>query len=66
MAARCRRQAKMFRVRDLHEYFADIDAAVAQMQHADGTEHIALLGHSTGGLTASLYMSGGSSPSIRC
>ena len=55
---------KMFRVRDLHEYFADIDAAVAQM-HADGTEHIALLGHSTGGLTASLYMSEAPSPSIR-
>lgn len=46
---------KMFQVRDLHEYFPDIDSAV-EIILADGNESAALLGHSTGGLTASLYM----------
>lgn len=46
---------KMFQVRDLHEYFPDIDSAV-KIISADGNESAALLGHSTGGLTASLYM----------
>ncbi len=54
---------KMFQVRDLHEYFADIEAAIAIIK-ADGNETIALMGHSTGGLTASLYMSGTPSPMI--
>lgn len=47
---------KMFEVRDLHEYFPDIDAAVDEAIE-DGYEQIVLLGHSTGGLTASLYVS---------
>lgn len=45
-----------FEVRDMHEYFADIDSAVVCMK-ADGIEDIVLMGHSTGGLTTSLYMS---------
>lgn len=46
---------RMFQVRDMHEYFADIDAAVDIIK-ADRHAEIVLLGHSTGGLTASLYM----------
>jgi len=41
-------------VRNLHEYFADIDSAVAQMRR-DGIRDITLAGHSTGGLTVTLY-----------
>ncbi len=44
-----------FEVRSLTEYFPDIDAAIAAMA-ADGIKAPVLLGHSTGGLTASLYM----------
>lgn len=47
---------KPFQVRDIREYYADIDSAVAQMK-LDGIRHIILMGHSTGGLTTSLYMS---------
>lgn len=45
-----------FEVRDMHEYFADIDSAIVRMK-ADGIDDIVLMGHSTGGLTTSLYMS---------
>lgn len=55
---------KMFQVRDLHEYFPDINSAVDVISH-DGNKEIALLGHSTGGLTASLYMSEKPSPLIK-
>lgn len=55
---------RLFQVRDLHEYFPDIDSAV-EIISADGTESIALLGHSTGGLTTSLYMSEKPSPFIK-
>jgi alpha-beta hydrolase superfamily lysophospholipase len=41
-------------VRDLSEYYADIDSALYFM-HAQGVEQVTLLGHSTGGLIASLY-----------
>lgn len=44
-----------FQVRDLKEYFADIDSAIAVMK-SDGVRDIVLIGHSAGGLTASLYM----------
>lgn len=47
---------RMFQVRNLHEYFADIDACI-DAARADGMASVVLLGHSTGGLTASLYMS---------
>lgn len=46
---------KAFQVRDMHEYFADIDSAVMCMK-CDGIDEIVLMGHSTGGLTTSLYM----------
>ena len=55
---------KMFQVRDIHEYFADIDSAV-DIIRADGNDKVALLGHSTGGLTTSLYMSEAPSPLIK-
>lgn len=55
---------RLFQVRNLHEYFPDIDNAV-EIISADGTESIALLGHSTGGLTTSLYMSEKPSPLIK-
>lgn len=44
-----------YQVRDMREYFADIDSAIVRMK-MDGVRHIVLMGHSTGGLTASLYM----------
>lgn len=46
---------KMFQVRDMHEYFTDIETAV-DIIRADGHDEIVLMGHSTGGLTTSLYM----------
>ena len=46
---------KAFQVRDMKEYFADIDSAVNCMKR-DGIDEIVLMGHSTGGLTTSLYM----------
>ncbi len=52
-----------FEVRDMREYFADINAAIDVM-HAAGIEHIALMGHSTGGLTTSLYMALDPSPLV--
>ncbi|MDE6490046.1 MAG: alpha/beta fold hydrolase, partial [Muribaculaceae bacterium] len=45
-----------FEVRDMQEYFADIDSALAVMKR-DGIDKVVLVGHSTGGLTTSLYMS---------
>lgn len=55
---------KMFQVRDLREYFQDIDSAIDIMKN-DGISHIILLGHSTGGLTASLYMASDPPPFVR-
>lgn len=46
---------KPFEVRDMTEYFADIDSALAVMKR-DGVDKVVLVGHSTGGLTSSLYM----------
>jgi alpha-beta hydrolase superfamily lysophospholipase len=46
-------------VRSLAEYFADIDRALTYIGEA-GQETIVLNGHSTGGLTASLYAAQGS------
>lgn len=46
---------KMFAVSDLSEYFTDISLALEAMR-LDGIEHVSLMGHSTGGLTAALYM----------
>ncbi|UOQ52908.1 alpha/beta hydrolase [Hymenobacter cellulosivorans] len=41
-------------VRDLAEYYADLDAALAIMR-AEGSTTVVLSGHSTGGLIAALY-----------
>ncbi len=43
-----------FDLREIDEYFADIDAAIGVMR-SEGMEQIILMGHSTGGLTTSLY-----------
>lgn len=43
-------------VRDLGRYSADIDSALMAMRR-DGIRHIILMGHSTGGLICSYYMS---------
>lgn len=44
-----------FQVRDIREYFADIDSAFSVMR-SDGIHEAVLMGHSTGGLIVSLYM----------
>lgn len=45
-----------FNIRDIKEYFADIDSALNQIRR-DGNTDITLSGHSTGGLTTSYYVS---------
>lgn len=45
-----------FEVRSLKEYFADVDSALNVMKE-DGYREIVLMGHSTGGLILSYYMS---------
>lgn len=42
-------------VRDLNEYFADIDSALYTIR-SEGNRSVILVGHSTGGLIASLYL----------
>lgn len=44
-----------FEVKNMKEYFADIDSAISVMQR-EGYSKIVLMGHSTGGLTTSYYM----------
>lgn len=44
-----------FNVRDMQEYFADIDSALSQIRR-DGNVDITLSGHSTGGLTVLYYV----------
>lgn len=46
---------KKFEVRNLKEYFADIDSALTEMKRS-GISYIVLMGHSTGGLIAAYYM----------
>ena len=46
---------KHFQARDLSEYFADIDSALCDMRR-QGIDDVVLIGHSTGGLVASLFM----------
>ena len=46
---------KMFQARAMDEYFPDIDSALVQMRR-DGIDEVVLMGHSTGGLTTSLFM----------
>lgn len=47
---------KRFQVRDLKEYFPDIDSALVAMR-ASGIKNVIMMGHSTGGLIASYYLS---------
>lgn len=47
---------KFNNVRNLEEYFADIDTAIRVMKQ-EGIEQILLVGHSTGGLIVTLYAS---------
>ena len=53
-----------YEVRNLAEYFADIDSALAQMERA-GIEDVVMIGHSTGGLISSYYMAKEPSPSVK-
>ncbi|MCM1449783.1 MAG: alpha/beta hydrolase [Clostridiales bacterium] len=55
---------KRFQVRNLREYYPDIDSAVVEMNRS-GIDTIVLLAHSTGGLIASLYMNNTPRPSIK-
>ena len=55
---------KMFQVRNLEEYFLDIQAGIDMMKK-DGNCNIVLLGHSTGGLISSLYMQCMPDPAIK-
>lgn len=43
-----------FEARNMNEYFADIDSALMVIKR-EGNRQIVLMGHSTGGLTTSLY-----------
>ena len=43
-----------YNIRDIREYFADIDSALSQIRH-DGNTDITLCGHSTGGLTVCCF-----------
>ncbi len=52
-------EQKRFEVRDLKEYFADIDSAINIIRE-DGYKDIVLMGHSTGGLISAYYMVKGS------
>lgn len=55
---------RRYEARDMGEYFADIDSAIARMRR-DSVEDIVLMGHSTGGLISSLYMENNPAPEIK-
>lgn len=46
---------RRFEVRDLKEYFADIDSALSVMKE-DGNKEVILVGHSTGGFVSAYYV----------
>ncbi len=46
---------RWFEVKDLSEYYSDLDSAISRIK-ANGTTKIYLLAHSTGGLIGSLYL----------
>ncbi|MBP3349625.1 MAG: alpha/beta hydrolase [Bacteroidaceae bacterium] len=43
-----------YEVRDMSEYYADIDSALSVIRR-EGNDRVVLMGHSTGGLTTTLY-----------
>lgn len=45
--------------KDIEEYFTEISAAIRIITEEDGNETLVLKGHSTGGLTSSLYANSG-------
>lgn len=51
--------------RDMKEYFPDIDSALTAMKR-DGIKRVALMGHSTGGLITSYYMSEKPDSMVKC
>lgn len=53
-----------YEVRNMDEYFADIDSALMVMW-SDGIRDVALIGHSTGGLITSYYMAKEPSPMVK-
>lgn len=55
---------RMFEVRDMREYFPDIQAAI-DIAKADGYAEIILIGHSTGGLSTSYYMETEPDPAVK-
>lgn len=55
---------KMFQVKSLDEYFPDIQAGIDVIKE-DGCRDIVLVGHSTGGLIASLYMNGSPDEAVK-
>ena len=55
---------KRYQARNLNEYFPDIDSTVVDLTKA-GIDTIVIIGHSTGGLIASLYMNDHPSADIR-
>lgn len=46
---------RMFEVRDIKEYYADIDSALSEMKN-NGIDSVTMIGHSTGGLTTASYI----------
>ena len=46
---------KPYNLRNVDEYFADLETAITQIKH-EGNTTLVLLAHSTGGLTCSLYL----------
>jgi alpha-beta hydrolase superfamily lysophospholipase len=50
----CRTRARNFAL-SLEEYFEELDAAIDRIRNRDGHSFVLLNGHSTGGLTGSLY-----------
>ena len=55
---------RMFEVRDMREYFPDIQAAI-DIAKADGYGELILIGHSTGGLSTSYYMETEPDPAVK-
>lgn len=55
---------KRYSVRNLTEYFADIDSAIVDM-NISGIDTVVILAHSTGGLIASYYLNNNSPTTVK-